>query len=131
MACGSGESAPHNLNLDTRTKWWLSSPRERAHSIHRVNGPQNWSECLGLKQDASVSNRTQIMWCPAHSLATSPCIINACKINKESKNTYQTTKLSSLPPPLSGISLQGIYRTLVLCMFHLLHMLTCSIFCTC
>jgi len=112
MACGSGESAPHILHLDTRQKWWLSSPRERAHSIQRLNGPQNWSRCLGLKQDAPASNQTQIMWCPAHSLATSPCKINACKINMESKNTCQTTKLSSLPPPLSGTSLQVIYRPL-------------------
>jgi hypothetical protein len=84
MACGSGEPAPHNLNLDTRKKWWLSCPREEAYSIHRVNGPQNRSGCLGLKQDAPASNKTQIMWCPAHSLATSPCTISACKINKES-----------------------------------------------
>lgn len=123
MACGSRKSAPHILNLDTRQKWWLSCPRERAHSIQRLNGPQNWSGCFGLKKDALANNRTQIMWWPAHSLVTSPCIINACKINKESKNTCQTTKLSSFPPPLSGTSLQGIYRPLVLYMFHLLHML--------
>jgi len=122
MACGSGESAPHILHLDSRQKWWLSSPKEGAHSIQRLNGPQNWSGCFRLKQDAPASNQTQIMWCPAHSLATSLCKINVCKINKESKNTCQTTKLSSLPPPLSGNSLQGIYRPLAY---------TCSIFFKC
>lgn len=98
-------------------------PQGKSTQHPEVEWAQNWSGCFGLKKDALANNQTQIMWWPVHSLVTSPCIINAWKINKESKNTCQTTKLSSFPPPLSGTSLQGTYRPLVLYMFHLLHIL--------